>query len=90
MGYFWRIVIVLKQNPIPMHKYYEKLVFVFLLIFMFSGHISAQNTLYPGDANNNGVTNCVDLLYIGVGFDETGPQRTNATTLWQAQNVDSL
>ncbi len=73
-----------------MYKYYEKLFFAFVLLFLSFGHLSAQDKLWPGDANNNGVTNCVDLLYIGVGFDETGPQRTNATTLWQEQDVDSL
>jgi len=50
----------------------------------------AQSKLWPGDANNNGITNCVDLLYVGVGYDETGPQRANATTMWQEQDIDSL
>ena len=46
--------------------------------------------MWPGDANNNGITNGVDLLYIGAGYNETGPIRSNASTLWQEQVIDSL
>ena len=73
-----------------MDRFYEKLFSILLLVFLCSTALSSQNKLWPGDANNNGVTNCVDLLYIGVGYQETGPLRNNATTLWQEQTVDSL
>ena len=73
-----------------MDKFYEKLIPVLLFLSVFSTQLISQNKLYPGDANNNGVTNCVDLLYLGVGFEETGPLRNNATTLWQEQVIDSL
>ena len=64
-----------------------QVLFLFLLLFE---SISAQDKLWPGDANNSGVTNCVDLLYIGVGYNENGPSRPNATTLWQEQDINTL
>jgi len=73
-----------------MDRYYTRRIPILLLIVLFSCTLFAQNKLWPGDANNNGVTNCVDLLYIGVGYNETGPLRSNASTLWQEQIVDSL
>ncbi len=73
-----------------MDKFYEKLISILLFLSVFSAQLFAQNKLWPGDANNNGVTNCMDLLYIGVGYSETGPIRPNATTLWQEQTIDSL
>jgi len=73
-----------------MQNFYAKLT-VFLFFFLLSfGFISAQDKLWPGDANNSGVTNCVDLLYIGVGYNENGPSRPNATTLWQEQDINTL
>ena len=73
-----------------MQYLYNRLTPLILCILFFSSVLHSQNTLWPGDANNNGVANCVDLLYVGVGYNETGPQRANASTLWQAQNIDSL
>lgn len=40
--------------------------------------VNAQNaTLFPGDVNNNGIANNVDLLYIGSAFGAMGFARTN-------------
>ncbi len=41
--------------------------------------------LWPGDVNNNGIVNAVDLLWLGLAYNAEGPERPNATTLWQAQ-----
>ena len=57
-------------------------VAVFLQV-IFPRAISAQN-IWPGDINNNGVVNGIDLLYLGVAFDEEGPLRPDAGTSWQA------
>lgn len=55
-----------------------------LFITAFFSPLSAQE-MWPGDANNNGVVNAVDVLYIGVGYGADGPERDGATTDWEAQ-----
>jgi len=46
--------------------------------------------VWPGDVNDNGVANGVDLLYLGIAHGSTGPQRPNASTAWTGQLLDSL
>ncbi len=41
--------------------------------------------VWPGDLNNNGVVNGVDLLYWGVAFGATGPARATVATDWAPQ-----
>jgi len=43
------------------------------------------NLVWPGDANNDGVADNLDLLAIGVGFGSTGPTRFPATNNWVGQ-----
>jgi hypothetical protein len=42
--------------------------------------LAAQVTVYPGDANNNGIVNNVDVLYIGYGYGTPGPSRVLTDT----------
>ncbi|TXB69420.1 hypothetical protein [Phaeodactylibacter luteus] len=63
-----------------------KLAQTFLLLFsLFSASVYAQD-VWPGDANNNGIVNAVDVLYIGLAYNATGPERTDATTNWEPQS----
>lgn len=48
--------------------------------------IAAQQ-IWPGDVNNNGVVNVVDVLFLGVAFGSMGSERTDASTDWQAQTA---
>jgi hypothetical protein len=41
--------------------------------------------LWPGDVNNSGLVNGVDVLWLGVAFGAEGPVRPGASTLWQPQ-----
>lgn len=41
--------------------------------------------VWPGDVNNNGVVNGVDLLYWGRAFGATGAARSTESTDWSAQ-----
>jgi hypothetical protein len=50
-----------------------------LLLLAPSGLQSQALTVWPGDANNNGIANHVDLLNIGINYDSTGPARTPAS-----------
>lgn len=50
------------------------------------GLVPAQGQqIWPGDVNNNGIVNGVDLLWLGLAYGTDGPERPGATTLWQAQ-----
>ncbi|MEL6835270.1 MAG: T9SS type A sorting domain-containing protein [Bacteroidota bacterium] len=56
-----------------------------LLITVFlSVSLSAQEALWPGDINDNGIVNNVDLLYWGVAEKEKGPKRNEHGTDWHA------
>ncbi|MCB0835022.1 MAG: T9SS type A sorting domain-containing protein [Bacteroidetes bacterium] len=41
--------------------------------------------VWPGDANSDGVANVVDFLFVGLGWGNQGPPRTNPTTAWVGQ-----
>lgn len=57
----------------------------FLLLLMGSGALEGQPLqVWPGDANNNGVVNNVDLLQIGMAYNNFGPERPNPSSTWQA------
>ncbi|MEP7263202.1 MAG: hypothetical protein ABI772_01825, partial [Bacteroidota bacterium] len=42
-------------------------------------------TVYPGDANNDGVANNLDLLSIGIAFNDTGTVRVDTTVSWDGK-----
>lgn len=46
--------------------------------------------VWPGDVNNNGIVNGVDLLYLGVAHGATGPMRADETTDWEPQPLPEL
>ncbi len=61
-----------------------------LIIFcVFSSMLNAQQ-LWPGDANNNGEVNIVDVLFVGLAYGETGPLRANASDDWIAQDITTF
>lgn len=46
-----------------------------------------ETAIWPGDFNNDGVANNVDMLYWGLACEGTrGPRRPNASIDWEAQN----
>ena len=47
----------------------------------------SSSTVWPGDADNNGVVNIHDLLPLGVYFGEQGYSRDSVSILWQGQNA---
>lgn len=58
------------------------------LILLVTTALTAQAqpfAVWPGDANNNGIANHVDLLQIGVSWDSLGPARATTTTTWAPQ-----
>lgn len=46
--------------------------------------------IWPGDVNNNGIVNGIDVLYLGVAYGSTGPTRPGASTNWTQQDLGDL
>ena len=63
-------------------------LFLCLTLGLFQ-HSYAQ-MLWPGDVNNNGIVNGVDVLFWGAAYNNGGAPRPNATTNWQAQPVTDM
>ncbi|MFK7981669.1 MAG: T9SS type A sorting domain-containing protein [Saprospiraceae bacterium] len=63
----------------PLFKYY------FLFIFLLLGQLISAQNIWPGDVNNNGIVNKVDLLYLGYAHGASGDARTEQSTSWNAQ-----
>jgi hypothetical protein len=61
----------------------------FLLLFLLMGMpLLAQ--LYPGDANNNGRVDNIDILYIGYAYGTFGPSRITTQIAFDEQNIPLL
>lgn len=43
--------------------------------------------IWPGDINNNGIVNGIDLLYLGSAYNAGGPTREDASINWFAQTM---
>jgi hypothetical protein len=50
-----------------------------------SAFVSVDCNLYPGDGNNDGIANYLDLLSIGNHFNQTGAARVDASNNWTPQ-----
>lgn len=60
-----------------MHLFQKVSIYAALCLLPLT--ISAQ-VMHPGDANNNGIVNAADVLYLGLAYDAVGPMRVGATT----------
>lgn len=65
------------------------LTIILFYVCSFSNFLNAQQ-LWPGDANNNGEVNAVDVLFVGLAYGETGPIRDNASNNWEAQDITTF
>lgn len=65
---------------------------LFLLLLLTVGGWQATYsqtvTVWPGDANDNGVVNHVDLLYLGIHFGLQGPGRASISINWTGHQAD--
>lgn len=66
-----------------------KSLLLFAISFLCFSQICFTQTVWPGDVNNNGIVNEVDLLYLGFAFNQTGSPRTATSTDWVAQEVST-
>ena len=60
-------------------KAYIKILSTILTLLWVSQVVSAQ-LIYPGDTNNNGIVNNIDVLYWGIAYGETGAARDSVYT----------
>lgn len=63
-------------------KFDRRLLFSMVLTVSL-GPLTGQ--VWPGDVNNNGIVNGVDLLYLGTVYGLTGPARAEVETNWSEQ-----
>lgn len=59
--------------------------FFHLFVGIFASLTLTAQDVWPGDVNNNGVVNVVDLVYWGVAFGAEGPARMETNSDWAAQ-----
>lgn len=62
-----------------------KFIIPFLFILSITTWGGAQ--VYPGDADNNGVVDNIDILYIGYAFGNIGPSRLDSTDIFVSQEI---
>jgi hypothetical protein len=55
-------------------------------LLLTSAGLSGQ-VMYPGDVNNSGQANTLDVLFLGLSWGSTGPERMSPTTAWMPQSV---
>ena len=53
--------------------------------FMVEDCATQNDEVWPGDANSDGVVTNSDALYLGLAFNQTGPNRPAATLNWVGQ-----
>ena len=61
-----------------------------IILILTAGSVTVNwgQTLWPGDVNNNGVVNTVDILYWSYARGSVGPARSDQSVAWQEVNID--
>jgi hypothetical protein len=78
---------IIIANMVSANK--RKRILLSLVTLILGSQISAQTEVWPGDVNNNGIVNNIDMLYWGLAKEATGPARTVQSTDWSAQELDT-
>ncbi len=65
----------------------KQITALIIVVLFFIPKIQAQDCtedcVWPGDLNANGVANYLDFLTFGFCYQNTGPIRTNPSTMWE-------
>ncbi len=61
--------------------------FHILIALLFASFTPCMSQVWPGDVDNNGQVNNVDLLYLGHAFGAVGPIRPSAASTWEEQPI---
>ena len=67
-----------------------KHITILLLCLLCLQGVQSQNIIWPGDINNNGVVNEVDMLFWGIAYGQTGPSRMPMDSTFIGYPFDSL
>lgn len=81
------------QQVNPVHTYSQAANFnIILYVSNLCGttadsivRFMSPNCVWPGDADNDGIANNLDILALGQSFDSTGSARPNASIGWNAE-----
>jgi hypothetical protein len=66
----------------------KKYTGIFLIIFIANSFAFSQNIIvWPGDANNDGRVNNIDILFVGKSFSSQGNSRAVLSNNWQLNEV---
>ncbi len=66
-----------------------KYLLLYIIIIINQTALLSQ-TIWPGDINNNGIVNEVDVLYWGWAYGSRGPARSRTSDKWEAQTINQL
>ncbi|PSR05197.1 MAG: hypothetical protein BRD50_01615 [Bacteroidetes bacterium SW_11_45_7] len=66
-------------------RYRKQFLLTCILTALCTSAMSQQPLVYPGDANKDGRCDNEDILAIGLGHGQTGPQRVNPSINWVPQ-----
>ncbi len=66
-------------------RYFISSLLIVIAIFVTTQSNAQNPTLFPGDVNNNGIVNHIDLLYLGNVYGTTGPIRQTWAVDFQVQ-----
>ena len=75
------------QSKIEAMNTIARIILSITLVLWFLPTITINAQIWPGDINNNGIVNGVDWLYYGAAFSETGPSRTEVSSIWAPHNA---
>lgn len=73
------------QTTVPLRN-----IISILIIILCQTSTSYSQEVWPGDVNNNGIVNNVDILYWGVAKGATGAKRENPLIDWISQLLPSI
>jgi len=72
----------------------KKSLSVITILILSCSNVMAQQdtsvTIWPGDINNNGIVNNVDVLYWSIANGSTGPARAQGSPAWEGQIQELL
>lgn len=57
-------------------------------VFLLFMEDECDNCVWPGDVNNDGITNAWDLLPIGIAYGTYGMPRSDTSTLWEGHESE--
>ncbi|MEZ5044970.1 MAG: T9SS type A sorting domain-containing protein [Saprospiraceae bacterium] len=86
LGPFFRPIFVSELQTIPQ---LSKLILTTVIILL-NIPMSLGQQVWPGDINNNGIVNNIDVLYWAVAKGATGDSRLSPTTDWVSQDLPAV